>query len=152
MTHYEVILIKNWSLAGRRRQCRRVGQYLEVPLCRGRKRRWSVTYAIVAIVLTAAVLWFDVNKGIERLSKILMPILFLFLIVMAIHMAFMDGGAAGLRYLFEPDFSKITSKVVLEAMGLNFFTLSVGMGILITYGGYMPKRHGFLLCLHINQS
>lgn len=98
-----------------------------------------ITYAIVAIALTAAVLWFDVNKGIERLSKILMPILFLFLIVMAIHMVFMDGSAAGLRYLFEPDFSKITSKVVLEAMGLSFFTLSVGVGILITYGGYMPK-------------
>lgn len=98
-----------------------------------------ITYAIVAIVMTAAVLWFDVNKGIERLSKILMPILFFFLIVMAIHMVFMDGSAAGLRYLFEPDFSKITSKVVLEAMGLSFFTLSVGVGILITYGGYMPK-------------
>jgi NSS family neurotransmitter:Na+ symporter len=98
-----------------------------------------ISYAIVAIVLTAAVLWFDVNKGIERLSKILMPILFFFLIVMAIHMVFMDGSAAGLRYLFEPDFSKITSKVVLEAMGLSFFTLSVGVGILITYGGYMPK-------------
>ena len=96
-------------------------------------------YAAIAIVLTASVLWFDVNKGIERLSKILMPILFLFLIIMAAHMVFMDGGTAGLRYLFMPDFSKITSKVILQAMGLSFFTLSVGMGILITYGGYMPK-------------
>jgi NSS family neurotransmitter:Na+ symporter len=96
-------------------------------------------YAAIAIVLTASVLWFDVNKGIERLSKILMPILFLFLIIMAVHMVFMDGGTAGLRYLFMPDFSKITSKVILQAMGLSFFTLSVGMGILITYGGYMPK-------------
>ena len=97
-------------------------------------------YAAIAIVLTASVLWFDVNKGIERLSKILMPILFLFLIIMAAHMVFMDGGTAGLRYLFMPDFSKITSKVILQAMGLSFFTLSVGMGILITYGGYMPKN------------
>ena len=56
-----------------------------------------------------------------------------------VHMVFMDGGTAGLRYLFMPDFSKITSKVILQAMGLSFFTLSVGMGILITYGGYMPK-------------
>ena len=96
-------------------------------------------YAAIAIVLTASVLWFDVNKGIERLSKILMPIMFLFLIIMAAHMVFMDGGTAGLRYLFMPDFSKITSKVILQAMGLSFFTLSVGMGILITYGGYMPK-------------
>ena len=85
-------------------------------------------------------IFFDVNKGIERLSKILMPILFLFLIIMAAHMLIIDGGTTGLRYLFMPDFSKITSKVILEAMGLSFFTLSVGMGILVTYGGYMPKE------------
>jgi NSS family neurotransmitter:Na+ symporter len=90
-------------------------------------------------VLTASVLWFDVNKGIERLSKILMPILFIMLIVMAVHMVFMDGGTTGLRFLFEPDFSKITPKVILEAMGLSFFTLSLGIGALITYGGYMPE-------------
>ena len=98
-----------------------------------------VLYAVIAIVLTASVLWFDVNKGIERLSKILMPLLFLMLILMAVHMILLDGGGTGLRYLFMPDFSKITSKVVLEAMGLSFFTLSIGIGALITYGGYMPK-------------
>ncbi len=98
-----------------------------------------IVYAIIAIVLTASVLWFDVNKGIERLSKILMPLLFLILIFMAVHMVFMDGGTTGLRYLFQPDFSKITSKVILQAMGLSFFTLSVGVGALITYGGYMPQ-------------
>ena len=81
-----------------------------------------ILYAVIAIVLTASVLWFDVNKGIERLSKILMPLLFVILILLAIHMIFIDGGSTGLRYLFEPDFSKITSKVFLEAMGLSFFT------------------------------
>ena len=99
-----------------------------------------ILYAIISIVLTAAVLWFDVNKGIERLSKILMPLLFIMLIVMAIHMVLLDGGTAGLRFLFEPDFSKINANVILEAMGLSFFTLSVGVGVLITYGGYMPKE------------
>ena len=99
-----------------------------------------IVYAIIAIALTASVLWFDVNKGIERLSKILMPFLFIMLIVMAVHMVFMDGGTTGLRFLFEPDFSKITPKVILEAMGLSFFTLSLGVGILITYGGYMPEE------------
>lgn len=99
-----------------------------------------ILYAVISIVLTAAVLWFDVNKGIERLSKILMPLLFIMLIVMAIHMVLLDGGTAGLRFLFEPDFSKITPQVILEAMGLSFFTLSLGVGVLITYGGYMPKE------------
>lgn len=99
-----------------------------------------ILYAIVAIVLTASVLWFDVNKGIERLSKILMPLLFGILIFMAIHMAFIDDSSIGLRYLFHPDFSKITSKVILDAMGLSFFTMSVGVGALVTYGAYMPKE------------
>ena len=99
-----------------------------------------ISYAILSIILTAAVLWFDVNKGIERLSKILMPLLFLMLIVMATHMIFMDGGTTGLRFLFEPDFTKLTPKVILEAVGLSFFTLSIGLGILITYGSYMPKE------------
>ena len=98
-----------------------------------------IVYAVIAILLTASVLWFDVNKGIERLSKILMPLLFLILILMAIHMVSLDGGSTGLRYLFHPDFSKITWKAVLEAMGLSFFTLSIGVGALVTYGGYMPK-------------
>ena len=99
-----------------------------------------IIYAVISIILTAAVLWFDVNKGIERLSKILMPLLFIMLIVMAIHMVLLDGGTAGLRFLFEPDFSKINANVILEAMGLSFFTLSLGVGVLITYGGYMPKE------------
>ena len=98
------------------------------------------SYAVLSIALTAAVLWFDVNKGIERLSKILMPLLFLMLIVMAIHMIFIDGGTKGLLFLFEPDFSKLTPKVILEAVGLSFFTLSIGLGVLITYGSYMPKE------------
>lgn len=99
-----------------------------------------ILYAVISIILTAAVLWFDVNKGIERLSKILMPLLFIMLIVMAIHMVLLDGGTAGLRFLFEPDFSKINANVILEAMGLSFFTLSLGVGVLITYGEYMPKE------------
>lgn len=99
-----------------------------------------ILYAVISIILTAAVLWFDVNKGIERLSKILMPLLFIMLIVMAIHMVLLDGGTAGLRFLFEPNFSKINANVILEAMGLSFFTLSLGVGVLITYGEYMPKE------------
>lgn len=99
-----------------------------------------ILYAVIAIVLTASVLWFDVNKGIERLSKILMPLLFLMLTLLAVHMVFLDGGTTGLRFLFEPDFSKVTPKVILEAVGLSFFTLSIGIGALITYGAYMPQE------------
>ena len=98
-----------------------------------------IGYAVLAIALTGGVLWFDVNKGIERLSKVLMPLLFVMLIAMAIHMVFLDGGTKGVRFLLEADFTKLTPKGILEAVGLSFFTLSIGMGALITYGSYMPK-------------
>jgi NSS family neurotransmitter:Na+ symporter len=97
---------------------------------------WGVGFVLITHLVVSQ----GVNKGIERLSKILMPLLFIMLILMAIHMLFLDGGTTGLKFLFEPDFAKITPKVILEAMGLSFFTLSIGLGILITYGGYMPKE------------
>ena len=94
---------------------------------------------LIPIVLTAAILWFDVNKGIERLSKILMPLLFVMMIGMAIYVLTFDGSGEGLRFLFKVDFSHISPKVVMMAVGQCFFSLSVGIGALITYGAYMPK-------------
>ena len=96
-------------------------------------------YTIIAIVLTAAVLWFDVNKGIERLSKILMPLLLIMMFMMAGRVLMLDGSNAGMSFFFQADFSKITPQVILSAMGQCFFSLSIGMGALITYGAYMPK-------------
>lgn len=96
-------------------------------------------YGILPVVLTAAVLWFDVNKGIERLSKILMPLLLIMMLLMAGRVLMLDGSNIGMRFFFQTDFSKITPKVILEAMGQCFFSLSIGMGALITYGAYMPK-------------
>ena len=94
---------------------------------------------LIPILLTAAVLWFDVNKGIERLSKILMPLLFVMMIGMAIYVLTFDGSGEGLRFLFKVDFSHISPKVVMMAVGQCFFSLSVGIGALVTYGAYMPK-------------
>lgn len=103
-------------------------------------RKWQMlTYAILPVVLTASILWFDVNKGIERLSKILMPLLLLMMLLMAGRVLMLDGSNIGMRFFFQTDFSKITPMVILEAMGQCFFSLSIGMGALITYGAYMPK-------------
>lgn len=96
-------------------------------------------YTILAVVLTAVVLWFDVNKGIERLSKILMPLLLIMLFIMAGRVLMLDGSNAGMSFFFQADFSKITPQVILAAMGQCFFSLSIGLGALITYGAYMPK-------------
>ena len=95
--------------------------------------------SIIPIFLTAAVLWFGVTQGIERLSKILMPLLIVMMIVMAGRVMMLDGSNIGMRFLFEVDFSKITPQIFMEAAGQCFFSLSIGLGLLITYGAYMPK-------------
>lgn len=93
---------------------------------------------IIPVMLTSAVLWFGVNKGIERLSKILMPLLLIMMVLMVGRVLMLDGSDIGMRFLFRVDFSKITPLVVMEAAGQCFFSLSVGLGLLITYGAYMP--------------
>ena len=98
-----------------------------------------IVYSLLPVFLTAGVLWFDVNKGIEQLSKILMPLLLLMMLLMAGRVLMLDGSNIGMQFFFKTDFSKITPTVIMEAMGQCFFSLSIGMGALITYGAYMPK-------------
>ena len=75
-----------------------------------------------------------VHKGIERYTKILMPVLLVLLILLCVRSLTLPGSGAGMKFLFHPDFSKLTPKVILEALGQAFFSLSIGMGTLITYG------------------
>ena len=98
-----------------------------------------IFFGVLPVVLTACVLWFDVNKGIERLSKILMPLLLVMMFLMAGRVLMLDNSNVGMQFFFRFDFTQITPRVVLEAMGQCFFSLSIGMGALITYGAYMPK-------------
>lgn len=81
-----------------------------------------------------------VRKGIERMSNILMPILFLILLVLCCVSITLPGAAEGLKFFLSPDFSKITPSVIVSALGQSFFSLSLGMGILITYSSYYPKE------------
>lgn len=93
----------------------------------------------VFMALTAGIIMMGVKKGIEKSTKILMPILVLLLLIMAIRSMSLPGAMEGIKFLFKPDFSKITTKSVLEALGQSFFSLSIGMGTLITYASYVPK-------------
>ena len=81
-----------------------------------------------------------VSDGIERASNILMPLLFVILIAFCVRSLFLPGAKEGLSFLFHPDFSKIDSGVVLRAMGQAFFSLSLGMGTLITYASYFSDK------------
>jgi neurotransmitter:Na+ symporter, NSS family len=98
-----------------------------------------VIVQLIFMGLTAAVVIFGVQKGIEKYSKVLMPVLVLILIVLDIRALSLDGAMDGLEFLFKPDFSKLTAEGVLSALGHAFFTLSLGMGTLITYGSYIKK-------------
>ncbi len=98
-----------------------------------------LVFGLAPLLLTAAVVWFDVNKGIERLSKLLMPLLLVMMVVMMVRVLLLDGGPTGARFFLHADFSKITPSVIMQAMGQAFFSLSIGLGALITYGAYMPK-------------
>jgi NSS family neurotransmitter:Na+ symporter len=84
--------------------------------------------------------WRGIKDGIEKYSKILMPLLFLIIVVIAIRSITLPGSKEGLIFLFKPDFSKITWEAVLKALGQVFFSLSIGMGTLITYGSYINKK------------
>lgn len=95
------------------------------------------TYIMIGFNLI--VLMAGVQKGIERMSNLLMPMLFLILLIFCGVSLSLPAAGDGLRYFFQPDFSRLTPQVVISALGQAFFSLSLGMGILVTYASYFPK-------------
>jgi len=93
----------------------------------------------IFMVLTIGAVFFGVRAGIERVAKMLMPVLFLILIALAVYASTTAGFGDAMTFLFRPNFSDLTSQSLLEAMGHAFFTLSLGMGAILTYGSYMNK-------------
>ena len=100
----------------------------------------NVMWQGVFILLTGFVVFKGVQNGIEKYAKILMPVLLVILIILGIRSMTLPGAKEGLSFLFKPDFSKITGKVLISALGQGFFSLSLGMGVLITYGSYVKKN------------
>lgn len=93
----------------------------------------------VVILINAAVLIVGVQKGIERMSNIMMPLLFVILLVLCGVSLTLPGASEGLEFFLRPDFSRVTASTFLNALGQAFFSLSLGMGILITYASYFPR-------------
>ena len=96
------------------------------------------------LALTALVVARGVKNGIERWSKILMPVLLVIMLVLCVKSLTLGGAAEGLRFFFHPDFSKIDGHVLISALGQSFFSLSIGMGCLITYGSYISPKDNLL--------
>lgn len=99
-----------------------------------------VIFLVIFLLLTHWVVARGIQSGIERYSKLMMPALLGIILILVGCSLTMPGSAEGLKFLLKPDFSKVTTKVVLSAMGQAFFSLSVGIGCLATYASYFSKE------------
>ena len=109
-----------------------------------------IIYTLIFILITHLIIVMGVQKGIERSAKFLMPMLFVVLIVLALRSMTMPGGVEGLKFFFKPDFSKVTAATFLNAMGQAFFSLSIGLGCMVTYASYFkPDTNLQTTALHV---
>ncbi|MDO5096882.1 MAG: sodium-dependent transporter [Peptostreptococcaceae bacterium] len=99
-----------------------------------------IFFHAIFMIATIAIVFGGISGGIEKASKMMMPALILLLVVTVARSVTLPGAAAGLEYYLKPDFSKFNYKVVVAAMGQVFFSLSLGMGAMITYGSYLDKN------------
>jgi NSS family neurotransmitter:Na+ symporter len=100
-----------------------------------------ILWQVIVIVVVGAILIMGVQKGIERVTKTLMPLLFLLIIICDIRALTLPNAFEGVRFLFNVDFSKLSAVAILTALGLAFFKLSLGMGTMVTYGSYFTKEN-----------
>ncbi|MBR1927884.1 MAG: sodium-dependent transporter [Bacteroidales bacterium] len=98
----------------------------------------------IFLVLTALIVYLGVNKGIEKFSKISIPVLFVLIVIIAIYSITLPGSGEGVRYLVKPDFSKLTPRAYAAALGQSFFSLSLGVGTMLTYSSYVRKDENIL--------
>lgn len=101
-------------------------------------------FTLIFMVLTILVVTGGVSKGIERVTKMLMPVLIGILLILIAYIFTLDGAMDGLVMYFNPDFSTIDGSLILSALGQAFFSLSLGMGALITYGSYLNKKQNIV--------
>jgi len=95
--------------------------------------------AVVAVIVLVGV-----KAGIEKFTKWTMPLLFFLIITIVVYSVCLPGAKAGVRYLIEPDFSKLSGQAIASAVGQSFFSLSLGVGTILTYASYMPKKDSIL--------
>lgn len=106
---------------------------------------WPPIVGHTAFLLTTAfIVLGGVKKGIEKFGKVMMPLLFVVMIVIAVHSMTLEGASAGIAYLFKPDFSKINAEVCAAALGQSFFSLSLGCGTMLTYASYVSRKENLL--------
>ena len=113
------------------------GKYFETFISNTRE---SVIFFVLFIVITAAIVMLGVEKGIEKVSKIMMPVLILISLFVAIYSVTLPGAMDGFIYYIKPNFANFGLETIVAAMGQLFYSMSLAMGIMITYGSYMRKE------------
>ena len=96
------------------------------------------------LLVTAVIVAAGIKGGIEKFSKVMMPLLFFIVVAIAIYSMLLPGASAGLEYLFRPDFSKIDANACAAALGQAFFSLSLGFGTILTYASYVSKKENVM--------
>ena len=104
----------------------------------------SVIYMLIAVVTGYGILCFQLQRGLERITKYLMVILLILMLVLAVHSFLLPGAKEGLSFYLIPDFSKITGSVIVSAMNQAFFSLSIGIGAMAIFGSYIGKERSLL--------
>ena len=104
----------------------------------------ALAFSTVMLGLTCLVVACGVKNGIEKFSKYSIPALFLFIIIITVYALRMPGASEGVTYLLKPDFSKITGRTILTAIGQSFYSMSLGSGIIMTYSSYVSKKENLL--------
>src|SRR5699024_1252078 len=102
----------------------------------------------IFLILTAIIVFLGVGKGIEKVGKFMMPILVVMIVGITIYVLTLENTMSGLYYYLVPDFSKFSPKTVLAALGQLFYSMSLAMGITITYGSYLKKDVNLNACLN----
>ncbi|MBE6997208.1 MAG: sodium-dependent transporter [Ruminococcaceae bacterium] len=111
----------------------------------------ALLFAAIFMALNAVIIIRGVESGVERFNKVGMPALFLLLLILLVRAVTLPGSEEGLRYMLSIDWSKVSFQTVLSALGQAFYSLSIGMAILITYGSYLSKqenisKNSFIIC------
>lgn len=104
----------------------------------------QIALSLLFSAATIVVVYFGVQKGIERMAKILLPVLFAILVLLLVSALGMSGSGEAMKFIFEPRFDELEWSGVLEALGHSFFTLSLGMGTMITYGSYISRKQSIV--------
>jgi NSS family neurotransmitter:Na+ symporter len=126
-----------FQAAGRAEVSAIFGQFIASP--------WlQISLLALFIFLTVFIVSRGVAAGLERFSKVLMPALFLIMVLLMVRALTLPGAERGLVFYLKPDFAKIDGRVLLEAMGQAFFSLSLGLGTMLTYGSYLGKKENLV--------